>query len=263
MAPDILERFEQLVRKRLTPVDASWRIESVNGVIRAMGPSASPFDNSVCWAEVDEGNADAVIHEQIEHFRRLGRSFMWKVYSHDTPRGLEARLVQAGFEVHERVALVALDTRSSLPPARLPSGFELRRIEEPAGLLAAMEVQKGVWNEDFGWLLGALTEELKTRPDLLSVFVGWAGARPVASSWLRVEEGSPFASLWGGSVHPEFRGQGLYRAMVEARAHEARQRNIAHLLVEAGPMSRPILERLGFRVLAEVSKCIYRGPAPP
>lgn len=181
MASDILERFEQLVRKRTSSLDPAWSIERGDGFLRAIGPSPSPFDNSLCWARTDAGNADEVIREQIEYFRKLGR----------------------------------------------------------------------------------VTEELKTRPDLLSVFVGWAGAQPVCSSWLRIEEGTPFASLWGGSVHPDFRGKGLYRAMVEARVQEARRRNIAYLYVEAGEMSRPILERLGFQALSKAAKCIYSPSRTP
>lgn len=260
MVLDMLERFEKLVRRRTVSFDPAWSIESGEGFIRAMGPSPSPFDNSLCWARTDASNAEEVIHEQIAYFRKLGRAFMWKVYTHDTPSDLEERLLRAGFEVQEHVTLAVLDTARPLSSVRLPTGVELRRVDDPSGLPAAMEVQKVVWNEDFQWLLGALTTELETRPDLLSVFVGWVGAQPVCSSWLRIEEGTPFASLWGGSVHPDFRGKGLYRAMVEARAQEARRRNIDYLYVEAGEMSRPILERLGFQALSKVAKCTYHPP---
>jgi GNAT superfamily N-acetyltransferase len=257
MSSEILDRFDQLVRKRLTPADASWRIEQVGKVIRAIGPSPSPFDNSLCWAEVDEGNADAVIQEQIAFFQGLGHDFMWKVYSHDVPH-LTERLLRAGFELQARVTLVALDTNQTFPPVRLPPGVELRRVEEPSGLRAAIDVQQVVWKSDFGWLLESLTADMKSHPERLSVFVGWAGERPVCSGWFRTEEGTPFGGLWGGSVLEEFRGKGLYRAMVQARAEEARARHIPYLIVEAGDMSRPILQRLGFRALADADKCIYR-----
>lgn len=258
MNPDIFERFERQVRKRLTPIDSSWRVEQEDDVIRAIGPSPSPFDNSVCWARLDGTHADSVIRDQVSYFRGLGRAFMWKVYARDAPGDLEDRLLRAGFEVQARVSLVVLDTTRPLPAARLPSGVELRRVEDPSGLVAAMEVQQAVWNQDCQWLLDALTVEMKAKPESLSVFVGRAGARPVCSSWLRIEEGTSFASLWGGSVLADWRGRGLYRAMVDTRAREARQREVPYLFVEAGDMSRPILERLGFQVLSKVSKCIYR-----
>ena len=85
----------------------------------------------------------------------------------------------------------------------------------------------------------------------------------MCSGWFRVEEGTPFGGPWGGSVHPDFRGQGLYRAMIQARAEDARARGLRYLLVEAGDMSRPILLRLGFRALADADKCISRLASAP
>ncbi|QQR48285.1 GNAT family N-acetyltransferase [Myxococcus xanthus] len=257
---DILARFEKLVRRRAVSSDLAWRMESGEGFLRALGPSPSPFDNSLCWAHTDEENVEAVIAAQMAYFRSLGRAFMWKVYTQDSPSDLETRLLRAGFEVQAHVTLVVLDTARSQPATALPPGVEIRRVDDATGLAAAMKVQEVVWSQDCQWLHDALKEELRTQPDTLSIFVGWSEGRPVCSSWIRIEEGAPFASLWGGSVLPDFRGRGFYRAMVAARAEVARQRDIAHLYVEAGDMSRPILERLGFQALSQVAKCIYRPP---
>jgi hypothetical protein len=52
--------------------------------------------------------------------------------------------------------------------------------------------------------------------------------------------------LMGGSTAAWARGRGAYRAVVRARWHEAVRRGTPALVVGAGSMSRPILERLGF-----------------
>ena len=52
--------------------------------------------------------------------------------------------------------------------------------------------------------------------------------------------------LMGGSTAAWARGRGAYRAVVRARWDEAVRRRTPALAVGAGPMSRPILERLGF-----------------
>ncbi len=52
--------------------------------------------------------------------------------------------------------------------------------------------------------------------------------------------------LMGGSTAVWARGRGAYRAVVRARWDEAVRRGTPALAVGAGPMSRPILERLGF-----------------
>jgi GNAT superfamily N-acetyltransferase len=59
-------------------------------------------------------------------------------------------------------------------------------------------------------------------------------------------------NLFGGSVLPEARGRGVYRALVRARWEAASARGTPALTVQAGRMSRPICERLGFVFLAPV-----------
>lgn len=58
-------------------------------------------------------------------------------------------------------------------------------------------------------------------------------------------------NLSGGSVQPAMRGRGVYRALVRARWDAAVARGTPALTVQAGRMSRPILERLGFEVVTE------------
>lgn len=52
--------------------------------------------------------------------------------------------------------------------------------------------------------------------------------------------------LAGGSTLPAARGRGVYRALVRARWDDAVEAGLPALVVHAGAMSRPILERLGF-----------------
>jgi GNAT superfamily N-acetyltransferase len=54
------------------------------------------------------------------------------------------------------------------------------------------------------------------------------------------------AILQGGAVRPQFRGRGIYRALVAARQEIARQANVDGLTVWGGHMSGPILAGLGF-----------------
>jgi GNAT superfamily N-acetyltransferase len=58
--------------------------------------------------------------------------------------------------------------------------------------------------------------------------------------------------LDGGATLPEARGQGAYSALVAVRWEDAVRRGTPALFVQAGPMSAPILERLGFETVATV-----------
>jgi len=60
-------------------------------------------------------------------------------------------------------------------------------------------------------------------------------------------------NLNGAGVLPSARGRGVYRALVAERWREAVARGTPALTVQAGAMSRPILEKLGFVAVAEVT----------
>ena len=70
-----------------------------------------------------------------------------------------------------------------------------------------------------------------------------------------------FAGLYGGGTDPVWRGRGVYRAVVAARAAEARARSVRYLTVDALETSRPILQRLGFEPLAQVTGWLLRAGA--
>jgi GNAT superfamily N-acetyltransferase len=59
-------------------------------------------------------------------------------------------------------------------------------------------------------------------------------------------------NLFGGSVLPEARGRGTYRALIQARWALAVEYGTPWLTVQAGRMSRPIVEHAGFDFLASV-----------
>lgn len=69
-------------------------------------------------------------------------------------------------------------------------------------------------------------------------------------------------NLSGCSVLPSARGRGVYRALVAARWRDAVERGLPALTVQAGPMSRPILLRLGFEVVDELALLCDRVPPP-
>ena len=64
--------------------------------------------------------------------------------------------------------------------------------------------------------------------------------------------GAAGLNLFGGSVLPEARGRGVYRALIETRWNLAVENGTPCLTVQAGRMSRPIVERAGFEFLAAV-----------
>jgi GNAT superfamily N-acetyltransferase len=78
---------------------------------------------------------------------------------------------------------------------------------------------------------------------------------------VRFPSGTEFATLWGGATLREWRGRGIYRALVAERARLAAERGCRYMEVDASDDSRPILERLGFTAVTTTTPYIWLPPA--
>jgi len=70
------------------------------------------------------------------------------------------------------------------------------------------------------------------------------------------------ARLLGGSTLPQWRGRGIYRALVAARAQRAAARGVTYLQADASADSAPILRRLGFRAVTTTTTYVWTPPQP-
>jgi GNAT superfamily N-acetyltransferase len=192
-------------------------------------------------AEVDE-----LIARQIRVFDERGERFEWKLHGHDRPLDLAERLRTAGFvpEEEETVVIAPVDAIAGRP--RLPHGVSLREVSERADLDRIAALENEVWGHEHGALAASLEAEHDADPQALAIVVAEARDTVVCAGWVRFERGTEFATLWGGSTLPAWRGRGIYRATVAYRANLARHRGLRFMEVDASSDSRPILERLGF-----------------
>jgi GNAT superfamily N-acetyltransferase len=87
--------------------------------------------------------------------------------------------------------------------------------------------------------------------------VAEAEGRVVSAAWLVHKPGTAFAGLWGGSTLREWRGRGIYRALVAHRARLAVAAGVDYLQVDASEDSRPILQRLGFHAITTTTPYIW------
>ncbi len=108
--------------------------EVKDGVVRFTGPPERHSSNFVLYSRLTDENVDDVIRAQIAYYSRYGLSFEWKVYDHDTPPDLRARLISQGFKAQERDAIMVLDVREASPVILQPVELDVRRLTEPARL---------------------------------------------------------------------------------------------------------------------------------
>lgn len=199
--------------------------------------------NYVSWWELSADTAPAAVRNCAAHFRARGEDLLWRVYDHDLPANLSTLLADEGFEPDPPGTLMFFDLQRSPVPAPV-DGAEVRRVRSIEGLDDFIRANGQAFGQEEPWQRAALGERLDD-PDLV-LLVAYVQGAPVASARLEMAEGRSFGLLFGGGVAPAHRGQGLYRALVAARAAEAKARGLRFLSIEARDTSRPILERLGF-----------------
>lgn len=271
---EILALYDDEMRR--DPFTLLGRVERLPGLTRVVPLTMSGSSAWVLYTRLQPAEADAVIARQIAELgqphalpppddlppgavlvMQMQVRFEWKVFDHDTPSDLKQRLRDCGFLEEEPETLMALDLAEMPERLRQPPAVDIRRIEAPAAVAGIRAVQEAVWEDPMPGLVEELRQTLHAHPDLLSIFQAYADGEPACQGWIRYHPGRQFADLWGGSTVREQRSRGLYTAVVAARAQEAQRRGVRFLTVDASPMSRPILEKLGFRCLTYTTPFLW------
>jgi GNAT superfamily N-acetyltransferase len=215
--------------------------------------------HAILYSSLSDENADSIIRQEIAYFQQLGGDVEWKLFSHDKPQNLKERLAGQGFEVGELEAILVLLVEEAPSALLQPVTHEIRRMTSADEIRQMMAVQTEVEGEDHSWLADLLIEEWNTSPEQLGFYAAYADDKIVSSSWVRFPGNSLFASLWGGATLAPYRGRGFYSALLAVRVQEAVSRGRRFLTVDASPMSRPILEKFGFRWIADSYPCLWHA----
>jgi len=251
----VLAEFDAQVRRGTEPEGSGSLAERVGPVVRWTAACGSCW-SGIAWSDLDPGTADEGIADQLRFFGARGERFEWKLYSYDRPADLGQRLLAAGFVPGDAEALMVAEVAGLVGGSptqagiRLPDGVRLVPVTDEAGIGRLIEVHDRVFGTDLAQLRRSLTAQLRDSPRSIAMVVAMAGDEPVCSARVDFYAGSEFAGLYGGGTLPQWRGRGIYRALVVYRAQLAAARGYKYLQVDASPESRPILERLGFACLA-------------
>lgn len=201
--------------------------------------------------------AEAVAWTRAESASRGGiESIEWWCGWHATPADLGEQLLAQGL-VPDDPPVVTGMTCTVAPPAE--ASVEVREIETIDDQLAALEVDWEVWHvpEDERVLRRALErlrfESLRAASTHFAAFVDGE-----LVGFGRAENMREGVALMGGAVLPAYRGRGVYRALVRARWDHAVTRGTPLLVVQAGPMSAPVLAGLGFESHGELRLFVDR-----
>ncbi|WP_315907066.1 GNAT family N-acetyltransferase [Priestia koreensis] len=227
-----------------------FRREESDHVVRHVSLTT---DNSfIIASSLTEENVDTVIQAELKYFRSLNQSFEWKVYSYDQPNDLTDTLKEHGFTIGDPEALMVMPINEYKCP---DTSITVQEITDKKGINDIIELENTVWNEPHQELGERLWHDKQVHPDSLFLYGIYDNEKLVSAAWMYIEMDSSFASLWGGSTLKEYRKQGHYSALLATRVQKARECGRSYLMVDASPMSRPILEKNGFHCLAYSYPC--------
>jgi GNAT superfamily N-acetyltransferase len=250
---EILALYDETMRRDPEPA-AGVRYERVGGVVRSVGL----WNLVLAWDLSGLDAAASAVAEQVAYVRATGVQLEWKLFGHDRPAGLASILERAGFVADEPETLMVLelDAVAGFEDVASVDGVEIRRVVDAGGVDDFVGVSTEAFGRDDVWKVPEYVRMLDDPTMML--FVAYRDGRAVSSGRLNVPEGRLFASMWGGSTLTEYRGRGIYRALVARRADEARRRGFRYLTTDARETSRPILERVGFVPLTAITGWVLR-----
>jgi hypothetical protein len=199
------------------------------------------------WGTVERirlGDVEQAVEDVAALGRERGLAYVnWWVGARSTPAELAERLLAAGLEPDPEMPLSKTLTLTTAPAGAATA--EVRRVESAEDYAVTRQIAAAIWPPPAGdapdwraeWEVLAPHESSRLYLAYLdgeAVGFGRAVFTPAATL------------LLGGAVLPEARGRSVYVSLVHARWDDSVERGIPRLLVGAGPMSAPILERLGF-----------------
>ena len=227
-----------------TPLGPSDERDDTDRYVLWMGRGDEPNWNVAQRFRLGEHDVDEVRSEIHARLRSKGRTACtWEIGTHATPHDLVDQLLARGL-VDDATPL-AVGMVLTEPPAGARGDVEVRPAVTPEDRLAAARIASVAFElpEPAG-----VPDEDEDRDNVH--YIALVDGEPVASATASFSGYG--ATLFGGATLPEARGRGAYRALVAARWEEAVRRGTPALVTQAGPMSRPILTRLGFREVCEI-----------
>jgi len=281
-AQELLHRFHEDIRLRQREDEpAPGIVQDADGPVLRRYPRES--GTSYCLVESPRGlgvDPDLWISRQVEFFAGRGdggERFEWKTYGYDQPSDLRERLTAAGLTAEEDEVLLLGEVVRLIHDVDLPDGVRMRAVEaddDPAyrkihDLMTLVwegpEAQAAIDTAHYATSMTASLQREKAANESaldIAVIEQVGGEEKVlCAAWLRYSPGTDFASMWGGSTHPDWRRRGLYRSTVSYRAGLARDRGYSLMRVDTSPDSRPILISLGLLAVATTTPFVWNPPA--
>jgi GNAT superfamily N-acetyltransferase len=220
-----------------------------------LGLSPSPTMSIVSSLSASEGELDGVIAD----VRRLAIEAgyvrtTWVIGPSARPTGLPALLAARGFVPATRAPLEPHQTGMALFEPPPPATLEARAVRSFEEYLEAQRIAVAAFGQSdqdaAGWRAAAPALWKQHDAGQLITYLAFLEGRAVGFAFAAI--GGPGVFLGGSGVLPEARGRGAYRALLAVRWEDAVRLGTPTLVIQAGAMAQPILERCGFQTVCRI-----------
>ena len=209
--------------------------------------------SAVVALDVDAGELEEVVAE-VRAAAAPGAKITWWLGPSARPPDASERLLELGLRRADPPRLDALIATEPPPPA--PEDVTVTRVETLDDYRTLKEIQWEAFRtppERRRIEEATIDEAFAIDRSNCEIFLAHLDGRPAGTA--RFVIGSIGVFLIGGATAGWARGRGAYRALVRARWDAAVARGTPVLVTHADPAtSGPILRRLGFRCVCELSR---------
>ncbi len=245
----LLRDFQNTIDIREYIMPGTDRFDSLR--IRTEGSGdPHPGSNEVRWAMWTAEEADRRIEVVIDDHRRRDIGFLWFTGPYDSPPDLGERLRNHGLiRAGDNVTMM----RVGLENPDIPVNPDLESVLLDASTDEDTEAALQVSGRCFNWTSAQIddrrlwwVEQVKgpTAAHHL-LYLGKHSGRPVAFGHMVLKNGIAFMA--GAGTLPDYRSQKVYSTLLRQRLVDAAARGYRVAVIYAGPMSRRVAVKYGFR----------------
>ena len=230
----------------------NWWRHASRRVTRSGSGEAHPGSNFVGGSRWTAEEAEARIDEILDEHQRKAAGFVWWVMPFDIPADMGERLERRGLMLagqNVRMARVGLADLSDIPENEdvVVEQLDGSNDEDLETMLQILATCFHIPAEEIDAMRPGYVERVRNpeRRQKQMVFIARVEGLAVGMATLGLRGGCAF--LDGAATLPERRGQHVYSTLLKHRLTMARVRGYHLAAIDAGPMSKRVVEKYGFK----------------
>lgn len=198
---------------------------------------------------------DQKIQGIIDHYKKTGSSFRWLKTNETYPDDLGTSLEKHGLKKAFTAFGLISDAHSLMNMNADDVVVRPTKSEEAHDWVRTSALGWDNYPLDEKELLKDVSRVMNDPSTSYIYYSAFYKGQMVGTATLRMGQS---AHLFGGAVLPEFRGKGIYRAMIAERARFALTKNVSLMTTHGiSTTSAPILLNLGFTKINEIDQYVY------